>query len=156
MAISPSGKHVYTAAANTSSVSVFLRNDDEMDADYGDLQLRAIYADGLDDIETLGGARAISISPDGKRAYVVAETDQALNVFSVNSEPSSSSFGELTFIESRIDNQEGVEGIDQTYDVAVSPDSSNLYAVGLDGWGDYSVDEPWWRWTGIRGSQWSK
>ncbi|MDJ0654108.1 MAG: beta-propeller fold lactonase family protein [Xanthomonadales bacterium] len=130
--VSPSGKHVYTAAANTSSVSVFSRNDDETDPDFGSLQFRAVYIDGLDGVDTLGGARAISISPDGKRAYVVAETDQALNVFSVNSESSSSTFGELTFIEARIDNQEGVEGLDQTYDVAVSGDSRNVYAVGLD------------------------
>ncbi|MEM9530886.1 MAG: beta-propeller fold lactonase family protein [Pseudomonadota bacterium] len=132
LAVSNSGEHVYVAAANTSSVSVFRRDADDASATYGALSFQAAYIDGSDGIENLGGARSIAVSLDGTRAYVAAETDQALSVFSINAESSSSSFGALTFVEARIDNQNGVEGLDQIYDVAVSRDGSNVYTVGLD------------------------
>ena len=68
----------------------------------------------IDGVDGLDGARSVAVSPDGKQVYVAGENDDALAVFAREE-----SSGTLVFVEARYDGEDGVDGIDQAYSVAV-------------------------------------
>ena len=73
---------------------------------------------GLDDVWD------VEVSPDGEYVYTASE-GSSVAVFSRDS-----TTGALTFEEFHQDGVAGVDGIDFSYSVAVSPDGENIYATG--------------------------
>jgi 6-phosphogluconolactonase (cycloisomerase 2 family) len=118
--VSPAGSHVYAVGQGDDSVAVFSRN-----AATGALTFVEIVKDGVEGVEGLDDPRSVIISPDGTGAYATSRYDDTVVVFSRNL-----GTGELTFVEVQKDNTAGVDGLDEAYCTAVSPDGKHLYAVG--------------------------
>lgn len=120
--ISPDGKHVYVCGFVDDAVAVFSR-----DATTGALTFVEQHKDGVDG-DYLNYAFASAMSPDGSTLYVVAYSDDAINIFS--RDPGT---GALALVAVRRDGIAGVTGLNGAADVAVSPDGQNVYVASYDG-----------------------
>ena len=86
-------------------------------------------------IDGLNRANSVLVSPDGQHIYVAGGQDDAVAVFSRNE-----TTGELTFVEIQKDGVNGVDGLDLTRTVTVSPNGRHVYATGeADSAWPYSV-----------------
>lgn len=119
---SPDGRNVYVAGNSDDAVAVFSR-----DPATGALTFVEQQKDGVGGVEGLFGAAYISVSPDGKNAYVTGLDDNAVAVFS--RDPTT---GALTFVEQHVDGVGGVDGLQGAFGIASSPDAKNVYVVGFD------------------------
>jgi 6-phosphogluconolactonase (cycloisomerase 2 family) len=120
--VSPDNQHVYVAARRNASVSAFGR-----DPDTGRLALMERLQSRVGDspVNNLNGVRSLAISPDGQHIYV-ATTDMLLGL---SRDPQA---GTLTLIQEFTDNTSGVDGLENGYSVALSPDGRNVYVAGFD------------------------
>lgn len=120
-AVSPDGKHVYTAALTDSAVTVFSR-----DSGTGALTLvEAIFdLNSGGAFDGLGGAMSVVVSPDGAHVYVGARSDDAVVAFSRNSIT-----GALTLIAVYQNLSPPIVGLDGPESIALSPDGKHLYAA---------------------------
>jgi 6-phosphogluconolactonase (cycloisomerase 2 family) len=80
VSVSSDGKHVYVAGADDNAVAVFSR-----DASTGKLMVVEVEKDGVGGVDGLGGARSVTVSPDGKHVYAAGADDDAVAVFAVPS-----------------------------------------------------------------------
>lgn len=117
--ISSDGAHVYVAAAAERDLVVFDR--DIVD---GGLTLASL-TDAAPGEPALPIVSSLALSPDGQYLYSTGFDQDAVSVFQRN--PGD---GSLLFIESRLDNAEGVDGLRGALDVAVSADDQNVYVAG--------------------------
>ncbi len=131
VAISPDGDHVYVAGANQDALVAFRRNTDPSSANFGRLSFMTVYMSGVDGVTGLDGARAVTLSPDGRYVYVAAEFDNALTAFERVTDVTSPTYGALSLFEVRRDGADGVDGLNQAYSVAASRDGRDVYVVGL-------------------------
>jgi len=84
-------------------------------------------ADGQDTgVDSLRGAYALGVSPDGKHIYAPGSLDHALLVFSTDQVT-----GELTFVEAHVDGQNGITSLAGCRAATVSPDGKQVYAASL-------------------------
>ena len=119
VAISPDGKHVYTAAQNESEIGLFSRN-----AASGKLTFESVVKDGGGPVDGISGANALAITSDGKFLYATGLFDDAVAVFKRNE-----SSGLLTFVELEKNNLAGVTGLDRPLSVTVSADGKHVYTA---------------------------
>lgn len=124
--VAPDGEHVYVAGRDDDTVVLFRRN-----ATNGRLTRVAEYRDPSSGgtVEGLDGARSIAFSPDGARAYVTSQNDDAVVSFRRNAN------GALVAIDLDRDVSSGgaAEGLDEVRYVEVSADGENVYtAAGSD------------------------
>ncbi len=131
IAISPDGEHVYVVAANDHRLTVLKRNSNQTSTAFGRLNPITSYSDGVDGFNLLQGLRTIAISSDGEKVYVGAEFDNAISVMDRNKNPNSSSFGRLSLVSTSQDDTDGVNGLNQIYDLVVSDDTKHVYAAGF-------------------------
>jgi 6-phosphogluconolactonase (cycloisomerase 2 family) len=118
--VSPDGRHVYAAAYDSGTVTVFRR-----DAGTGMLTFLQVIREGVGGVDGLTGASGITVSPDGKSVYVAGHLRDTLAVFSRNL-----TTGGLTYLQEFVDNTSGVDGLNGVQDVVVSPDGKFVYAAG--------------------------
>jgi uncharacterized repeat protein (TIGR01451 family) len=124
---SPDGAYLYVAgedANSTEHLAVFRR-----DAGNGDLTVVTQYIDHTANIDGLGYASTVLVSPDGKNVYVSGSADAAIAVFSRDA-----ASGELSLIQTLANNQQDdlgvkVVGLDGVYGISVSPEGSQVYAT---------------------------
>jgi len=83
--------------------------------------------DGIDGVDGTANVREVIVSPDGSHVYTVGKGDNAIGIFSRNSDT-----GVLTYIEMEQDGVNGVDGIANTMNAVISPDGANLYVTGYD------------------------
>jgi 6-phosphogluconolactonase (cycloisomerase 2 family) len=117
---SPDGNYIYVAGHDADAIVAY------RPADCSWLSLVDTYVDGDPDIDGLGGARDIAISPDGSLLYVASDGDDALAIFNRNT-----TSGELTFNQAFFDGDGGIDGLNGAYSVAVSPDGGNIYVASI-------------------------
>jgi uncharacterized repeat protein (TIGR01451 family) len=86
VAVSPDGKHVYTASIGDDAVAVFSRNSTT-----GALTFVEAHQDGVAGVDGLDGASSLAASPDGKHLYATGQIDDAVAVFSVATTTNSTS-----------------------------------------------------------------
>src|SRR5262249_29157199 len=98
------------------------------DGGTGALDFLEVHRDGEAGVEGLGGAFALTVSPDGAHVYVAALGDNAVAVFARDA-----SSGALTFVEAEIDGVGGVDGLAAVSAVAVSPHGAHVYTARLGG-----------------------
>lgn len=120
VSVSADGWHVYATAEIDSSIVVFDR-----DADTGDLSFVEALRDGQGGVEGLSSAVGVTASPDGASVYTVGHSDDAVTVF--RRDPGS---GRLTYVEVKVDEYGGVNGLDGASAVTLSPDGMQVYATG--------------------------
>lgn len=120
VAVAPDGAQVFVAGRSDSAVSVFDRDETT-----GVLTFLEAHFDGMGDNDGLGGAAAIAVSPEATDVYVASESDSSVAAF--RRDPATGAVG---FLEAHFDGVGGVEGLERTRGIAVSPDGANLYAVG--------------------------
>ncbi len=129
--ISDDGEHVYVVSANDSRLTVLKRVSNPTSSNFGRLSIITSYSDGVAGFDYLLGARAVAVSPDGSKVYVGAEFDSALTILDRDQNSNSSIFGQLAVVEVKIDNSDGVDGLNQLYDLVVSNDAKNVYVAGF-------------------------
>jgi hypothetical protein len=117
--VSPDGKQVY--ATGIISLAVFSRNTTT-----GSLSFVQVQRDGFGGVDGLAGAADVTISPDGKHAYVAGGVDDAVAIFNRNT-----TNGLLSFLEAERNNGGGNTGLDFIDAVVVSPNSRHLYTGSL-------------------------
>ncbi len=120
VAVSPDGKHVYAIGHIDDAVAVFYRN-----LLTGALTYVEMQKDGLNGVDGLNGANSVTVSPDGMHVYAAGRFDNAVAAFSRNS-----STGTLTYVEMQKDGVNGVDGLNGSNSVTVSPDGNHVYATG--------------------------
>lgn len=119
-------RNVYVTGHTSDALVVFTRNIDNTSPDFGKLSAVQTFVNGQGGVTGLDGARAVTVSPDGKNVYVAGEDSDALAVFAREA-----TGGTLLFVEARVDGVDGVDGLDQAYAVAVSPTGRHVYVVGF-------------------------
>jgi uncharacterized repeat protein (TIGR01451 family) len=119
-------RNIYVTGHTADSLVVFDRNVEPASEDFGKLTIVQSFKDGVSGVDGLNGARAVVVSPDGKQVYLAGEDDDAVAVFARES-----TGGTLVFVEARFDGQDGVDGIDQAFNIAMSANSREAYVAGF-------------------------
>ncbi len=81
---------------------------------------------GLNGVQGLSGATALTLSPDGEHLYAAGFNDNALAVFTRN--PNN---GQLKFAQVLLNGTNNVEGLAAASGVSISPDGAFVYATGF-------------------------
>ncbi|MCH5375485.1 MAG: beta-propeller fold lactonase family protein, partial [Planctomycetes bacterium] len=122
VAVSSDGRHVYTASYIESAVTVFSR-----DAASGRLTRVQTIRENTSGVDGLWSARSLAFSPDGSYVYVSGQYDDAIALFQRDADT-----GMLSYVAMVKDAVDGVDGLDGVDGIAVSPDGSQLYALGVN------------------------
>jgi len=116
--VSPDGRHVYVTSELDDSLVVFRR------VSFGRLGFARSYVSYVDGIFGIGGASAVTVSPDGTLVLVTGKFEDSVAVFSRNA---TSDDLVLSDVESSYFGSPGLTGAS---DVSVSPDGRHVYATG--------------------------
>ena len=122
LTVSPDGKNVYVSSFGEHALTVFSRN-----LSNGQLSYMEVHIDEQGPVTGLQGAYGIEVSSDGKNVYVASQDDNSVTVFE-----RFTGTGELTYINTYIDSQNGVTGISGATTVCVSPDGAYVYVNGTN------------------------
>ncbi|WP_413283683.1 tandem-95 repeat protein [Vibrio sp. MA40-2] len=122
LVLSADNKYLFVSGQSENSVAVF-----SVDSDTSVLTYIEKKTDEVDGISTLGGARSLAISPDGRYLYVSAFTDNSITVFAIDS-----SSGSLTYLTSVRDNVDSINGLAGASGMEVDPLSRHLYVAGMN------------------------
>ncbi len=126
LALDAGGSNLYVAAANSNAVTVFDRNEDELDlGNFGGLTWLESRVDGVGGVDGLAGASDVVVSPDGFHLYATGENDDAIAVF--ERDPLTGALVE--FRERKVDGA-GADGMAGPRAVAISADGLNVYVAG--------------------------
>lgn len=117
--VSPDGAHVYVATFFGSAIDVYAR-----DGVTGALTSVETVRDGIGGVDGLAGAQSVVVSPDGNHVYTAGFHDSAVAVFSRDA-----GTGGLAFVEVERDGVAGVDGLEGTRAVTISPDGAHVYAA---------------------------
>lgn len=119
LAISNDGKHIYVPTSNDDALVVFSRN-----ATTGELTYVETLRDGISGVDGLNGAHELVISPDDSFVYSTGYVDDAVAVFSRNSNT-----GKLTYLAKQTDGVSGVNGLNNVRGIYIAPDGNHLYTA---------------------------
>ena len=92
----------------------------------GELSFVGAKVQGQGGVDGITGPDDVAVSRDGRSVYAVGGEDDAIATFKRRRS------GKLKFINAKFDGQGAVEGLDTPIDVAVSPDSRNVYVTAAD------------------------
>lgn len=120
VALSPDGRHLYSAGYYDDAVAVFSR-----DSQSGALTYIEVHQDGVNGVDGIYRASAVALSPDGVHLYAAGYYESAVAVFSRDADS-----GRLTFIGAYHDDVDGVDGLRGARDVIVSPDGGHVVVAG--------------------------
>lgn len=133
--ISPDGNHLYVAGTDEDAVALFNR-----DSATGRLTFVQAFFDETDGISGLVGPMGIVVSADGTRLMVTGWYSDTLVVFSRQTDT-----GALVFLQTLIDDTDGVDGLLGAFSLVISPDDTHVYVageydngVGIFAWNDAS------------------
>ena len=120
--LSPDGKHAYVTGEYDDAVSWYVR-----DASTGALTYGGMLKDGVDGVEGLNAAKSVTLSSDGKHAYVTGFLDRAVSWYERNV-----STGALTFGGMLKDGVNGVDGLLGVTSMTLTSDGDHAYVTGAD------------------------
>ena len=117
---SPDGDYVYVLGSNDNTINTFRRNS------AGELDFYDSKTEGINGVAGINFPTNIAVSPDNNFIYTASSGSNAAVVFERDG------LGILNYIESKVSGGAGVDGLDDPYFVAVSPDGKHLYAASND------------------------
>ena len=125
VAVSPDGNHVYITSYEEDAVAVFSRNTSTGALTYVERKKRG-ETDSGGTITGINEAVDLVVSPDGRNVYVTGQADKSIAVFARND-----SNGTLTYVERHKDGVAGVDGLNKTRRLSISPDGKSIYVAGF-------------------------
>jgi len=117
---SSDGRFIYEADAVDNSVNVFQRDPNTQ-------ALAIIQSTDMGDSNSTDELWQLTISPDQRHIYTTRNDESKLLVFSRDQ-----ATGLLTLVQTLTDDQDGVDGLDDVWDLEISPDGRTLYTVAED------------------------
>ena len=124
VAISPDDRQVFVTGEWSNSLVVFDR-----DANTGELTYRAIYEDGINDVDGLYNPTSVTVSSDGSQVFVTAISDNSLVIFDRDQ-----SSGELMYRTMFKDGSDNIDGLGHALHVTTSLDGKQAFvAAPADG-----------------------
>ena len=119
--LSSDGNHAYVTGEDDNAVSWYERN-----ASTGALIYGGKLKDGLSGVDGLIGAWGLSLSSDGKHAYVTGYNDDAVSWYERNVSTGALSYGGMLK-----DDVDGVDGLKGALSVTLSPDGNHAYVTAI-------------------------
>ena len=119
--LSSDGSHACVAASTDDAVSWYERN-----ASTGALTYGGMLKDGVNGVDGLDGARSVTLSSDGKHAYVTGLYDNAVSWYERNASTGALSYGGMLK-----DGVNGVDGLSNAWVVTLSSDGNHAYVTGF-------------------------
>ena len=127
VALSPDDSQVFVVGNNYDTLVVFDRDTS------GELSYRTTFKDDVDGVEGLDGAQYAATSPDGRQVFVTGWYDHALVVFDRDV-----ASGDLSYRETFVDGEDGVDGLYYPSGVLMSADGSQIFVAAS---GDITDDD---------------
>jgi VCBS repeat-containing protein len=118
--LSADGNHVYVTGHVDSAVSWHERN-----ASTGVLTYGGMLKDDVGGVNDLWGTYCVTLSPDGKHAYVTGDSDDAVSWFERNASTGALIYGGMVR-----DGVNGVDGLNGAHGVTLSSDGNHAYITG--------------------------
>ena len=124
IALSPDDSQVFVtggfaAGEVVGSLVVFDRDTS------GKLSYRSTFKDGEDGVEGLAIPWYVAVSPDGRQVFVAGRNDDALVVFDRDLDS-----GELSYRQTFIDGEDGVDGLNRARCIELSADGRQIFVIG--------------------------
>ncbi len=119
--LSRDGKNLYSASVADSAVIVWKRHRGT-----GRLTFRQILKDGVDGVDSIGGAFGIAISANGKQVYVTGLGNNSVTVFS-----RTKAWGDLSQVQALTDGIAGVDGLASARNIILSNNGKQAYVTGI-------------------------
>ncbi|TVQ35929.1 MAG: DUF11 domain-containing protein, partial [Wenzhouxiangella sp.] len=132
LALSPDDQHVYVTGGFANTIAVFSRNGDSGSSGFGRLTFRQIRQEGVDGVMGLAGARALTVSPDGRHVYALGGTADTVAAFVRNPSSGSANFGQLGFVAHYSNQNADTGGLTGVRDLVISPDGEFVYVLGAE------------------------
>ena len=129
LTMSPDGKHIYTAASSVDTIGVFSRESETTNANFGKLTAIQVVKDTDTGVDGLDYVWSLTVSPDGKHVYTTGYNDDAISVFSRNTNAANADFGKLTFLQVLKDTDTGVDALDGANALAMDSEGKNVYVA---------------------------
>ena len=117
--VSPDGKNIYVSSYGDEALNVF-----ERDLITGELSFVEHFQNNVAGISGLTGAYAPYVTPDGAQVYVSGLDDDAIVAFNRNQ-----SSGELTYVDTYVDDSNGVDGVSGAQTIRASEDGNFLFVA---------------------------
>lgn len=124
LALSADGAHLYATGAASNTLVSFDRAPASALLSFADVQ-----QNGTLGVNGIGGASAVTLSPDDEHVYVAGRLDNSIAIFRRETDALSPDYGRLTFQGSVQNATGGVTNLTEPRALAVSPDGLHLYAV---------------------------
>jgi len=119
LAVSPDDRNVYATGEGDNAIATFKRNRRN-----GKLRFVRAQVDGTGGIHDMQSPDQVSLSPNGRNAYVATDGSSSLLTFRRDGH------GKLHFVNGKVDDQGGVDGLEESYSVVVSADGRSVYGAG--------------------------
>ncbi len=135
-------EHVYVVTQGDDSIVVFKRDNDSGSLDFGKLTYLQVLQQGPGTCDAnllcgLNDARTMSISPDGTSLYTGGKKGDAkagiIAVFDRDADEGSGTYGQLTFVQTVRNLENGITQLHRPSALAVEPDGEQLYATAQGG-----------------------
>lgn len=121
LVISSDGEYIYVTGDKDESIAVFKR-----DVNTGMMTFVEVIKNNINGVVGLDGVSGITIDGHGDYVYASAYGSSAVLVFSIDQIT-----GELSFVETLIDNMNGVDGIEGAFCISITNDNKNVYVGGM-------------------------
>ena len=115
------GDYVYVLAANDNTINTFYRNPVS-----GTLTLYESKTEGINGVTGINFPVNLAVSPNDNNIYTASAGSNAITIFNRNVG------GYLDFLENKVSGGAGVDGLDDPYSIAISPDGKHLYVASND------------------------
>ena len=96
----------------------------ERNASTGALSYGGVLKDGVDGVDGLDGASSVTLSSDGKHAYVTGKWDSTVSWYERNASTGALSYGGVLK-----DGVDGVDGLNSAHSVTLSADGKHAYRL---------------------------